>query len=500
MKAYFYLILFCISMSASKANNLAISSVTVTNANTIQFNISWDNSWYISGANWDAAWVFIKAQNCSGTTTWDHVDLSTTSSDHSVSGGTGLYVEASSDGKGVFVRRNSDGFGTQSGTITLRFASSIAAFASVNFHVIGIEMVWVPQGSFATGDGSTNHTTHSIASFATRTVTSEALMAVDNLRSDKTGDGAMTAHPQIPAAFPKGYDAFYCMKHEISQQQYVTFLNDLTMTQQSSRISVVPTSAAGTLVMTTSGNQNRSSIVMKTTSSGGAPCVFDCDLNGDATYGDGGDIACNFLSWDDLKAYLDWSGLRPMTELEYEKAARGSTPSVLNEYAWGNTTILQGISSSLTNGGTSSEVSTASGVGLCAHNGGASTSLGPLRVGFAATASTIRVSAGASYWGIMDLSGNVWEQCLCAGYLSGARIPATFIFTGANGNGSLDLSGNSDVATWPSVSTAGTVLVRGGCWEYVAQRAQISDRYYVNSSAENSSRVRRTGGRGVRKP
>ena len=29
------------------------------------------------------------------------------------------------------------------------------------------------------------------------------------------------------------------------------------------------------------------------------------------------------ISWSDMSAYLDWSGLRPMTELEYEKACRG---------------------------------------------------------------------------------------------------------------------------------------------------------------------------------
>ena len=30
-----------------------------------------------------------------------------------------------------------------------------------------------------------------------------------------------------------------------------------------------------------------------------------------------------YISWPDLLAYADWAALRPITELEYEKAARG---------------------------------------------------------------------------------------------------------------------------------------------------------------------------------
>lgn len=499
-------VLFSITV---KANNLSITNISVPDADHIQFDISWDNSWYISGVNWDAVWIFVKAQDCDGTTTWDHVDLSTTPADHTVIGGTGLFVEvAVTDGKGVFIRRNSDGFGTQTGTIILKFASSISSYATVNFHVFGIEMVWVPQGSFTVGDGSTNNTTQSTASFGTngtstpRSITSEGSLAQDALRNNKPGDNGITAHPAIPATFPKGYAAFYCMKYEISQQQYVAFLNDLTFTQQGNRTAVPPTSPAGTLAMTTAGNQNRSAIVIKTPSVGGLPAVYDTDLNGDATYGDGDNIACNFLSWEDLKAYLDWAALRPMTELEYEKAARGNIGSVLTEYAWGNTTILQAISSSLINGGTASEISTASGTGLCAYGGGASTTLGPLRCGFAATASTVRVTAGASYWGIMDLSGNLWEQTFSCGYFTfgNGRVPTSFAFTGNLGDGTLDGMGNANDPTWVGTSVAGATIVRGGNWESLAQRAQVSDRYFVTIIAESSGRTRRTGGRGVRKP
>ncbi|MCU0429893.1 MAG: formylglycine-generating enzyme family protein [Cytophagaceae bacterium] len=488
------------------SNNVSITNSTVTGADHIQFDISWDNSWFITGYNYDAVWIFLKTQNCAGSTTWDHLDVSTVATDHTVSGGTGLTVEASTDGKGVFIRRNTPGFGTQTGTITLRFAASQPAFATVNFHVFGIEMVWVAQGTFTVGDGSTNNTTHSAASFGSssstpRSITSEAATVQDFFRNDKAGDGAITAHNGLPGAFPKGFNGFYCMKYEISQQQYVAFLNRLNLIQQSNRIAAIPTDPVGTLALTTAANQNRNAIRIQTSAAGTSPAVFGTDLNGDGTFGDGDNIACNFLSWNDLVAYLDWAALRPMSELEFEKACRGPMTSLLNEYPWGNTSILQAVSSSLNNGGTSSEVSTLSGNGLCAFNGGTSAVLGPLRTGFAATSSTIRVTAGASYWGIVDLGGNVWEQTVSCGYWNGsARLPATYIFNGANGDGNLDFMGNSNVATWPSPLTSGSTIVRGGNWEYGATRAQLSDRFYVNNITEHSNRVRRTGGRGVRIP
>ncbi|MFN9581641.1 MAG: hypothetical protein ACK566_03095, partial [Bacteroidota bacterium] len=58
----------------STANNIAVSSVSLTGQNTtagtnnaanfslVQFNLSWENSWRVSTgpSNWDAAWVFVK--------------------------------------------------------------------------------------------------------------------------------------------------------------------------------------------------------------------------------------------------------------------------------------------------------------------------------------------------------------------------------------------------------------------------------------------------------
>jgi formylglycine-generating enzyme required for sulfatase activity len=190
-----------------------------------------------------------------------------------------------------------------------------------------------------------------------------------------------------------------------------------------------------------------------------------------------------------------------MTELEFEKAARGANISVLREYAWGTTTIAQAVSSSLTNGGQATEVSTSTGNGLCAYNGASSTVLGPLRVGFAATSATIREGAGASFYGVMDLSGNLWEQAITVGWNAGppsttAAGVNTVIFVGGNGDGNIDNLGDANTTGW-GISDAQSI-VRGGNWEYTAQRCQLSDRFYLGNTAENATRICRTGGRGVR--
>ncbi|MEO8087363.1 MAG: SUMF1/EgtB/PvdO family nonheme iron enzyme [Bacteroidota bacterium] len=489
------------------ANNLNITNISVPSTTTIQFDIAWDNSWYASvpSNNWDGVWIFVKTQVCgAGSSPWSHANLSTVSADHTVAGGV-LQVDAVTDGKGVFIRRIALGAGNISASTVVVKLSSAYTVAGTNYEVIGIEMVNVPQGSFNIGDGSTSNTTQSVASFGTAntstsyTVSSEAAMIQDAIRNDKGGDGAITAHAAISASFPKGYNAFYCMKYEISQQQYTTFLNLIDYNGQVSRTAVVPSSAIGTAAIALASGDNRNSIEIKTPGAAfSTPAVYGNDLNNNNVFdesADGGNIACNYLSWDDLKAYLDWAALRPLTELEYEKACRGSNSVTLGEYAWGSTTINPAVSSSLTNGGLATELSTSTADGLCTENGGSSATLGPLRTGFAATSITTRTGAGASFYGIMDLGGNLWEQVFQCGYYNGAARVSVPTFTGVLGDGGLDASGNANATNWGGVTLS---IVRGGNWEYAAAKVQVSDRTYVNSNAENTTRVRRTGGRGGR--
>jgi len=521
------LILAAFSSLLISANNVTITNVSTPDNQHIQFDLTWDNSWYTT-TNYDAVWVFIKAQDCSGIATWNHVDLSTAPADHSATGG--YYVEpAVSDGKGVFVRRNAVGAGTVTTTVSLTLSAAYANFLTMNWQVFGIEMVWIPQGAFQVGDGSTNNTagTGSAYNFGTsnliapKSITSEVAIGAAAFQNDKglVGCGSGT-NPQggvarnlaLAASFPKGYSGFYTMKYEISQAQYVAFLNDLSLTQQGNRIFTSPTSAVGTYAMTGGTSPvNRNSIVIATSATATTPAVLDYDLNDDGTYGDGGELACNFLSYNDLISYLDWAALRPMTELEYEKVCRGTAVPTVREYPWGNTALTPANSSALVNAGTPSETSSTSGVGLAAYGGAPGT--GPLRCGFAATSSTTQSTAGATIYGVLDMAGNVWEQCINVGWSyvwSGScyttnTYPATgVIFSGTVGDGEVDVNGNADATNWSNSSTS---ILKGGSWNSPntaagLQLAQVSDRTKILNLAayENNGRTREIGGRGVRKP
>ena len=106
-----------------------------------------------------------------------------------------------------------------------------------------------------------------------------------------------------------------------------------------------------------------------------------------------------------------------MSEMEYEKASRGHANGigpiypVRYEYAWGNTIIKQ-ISASLVNDGQANEQLAASDTANCNYNNYANVK-GPARVGiFAAKNPTSfkRRATGASFYGVMELSGNLSEM------------------------------------------------------------------------------------------
>lgn len=276
------------------------------------------------------------------------------------------------------------------------------------------------------------------------------------------------------------------MKYEISQDNYKSYLNGLTYVQQFNRTNNPPQSAVGALALAPAANPSRNSIAIKVQGvPNSKPAVYGCDMNGNGTFdevGDGGNIACNYLSWPDLMAYLDWSGLRPMSEFEFEKACRGAAPVPNpNENAWSTTTSLQAQSGALSNAGTGTEVSTSSGDGLCAYGAGTNTK-GPLRCGFAATSATTRFQAGAGFYGIMELSGNVMEQCV-GGYNFNYSA-----FTSANGDGEIATNGTADMAGWP-VDGGGQKggVGRGGDWFSGSQYLRVSDRAFM---VQNVNQVR----------
>ena len=461
----------------AKANNVEITGTTVVGSN-VTFNISWDNSWNanVAPANWDAVWVFIKYQDCN-TRLWAHAGLSTVAGDHSAA--SPLQVDTVADGKGVFIRRSALGGGNiSSTTVTLKMTIPAGTY---NYKVFGIEMVNVLQGAFDIGDGTSASTFNSISV----TATSQSA----GISSASIGGGG----PSIPATFPMGYNSFYCMKYEISQLQYVEFLNSLTFSQQQSRVTSDPTSAVGTYVSFGSYSY-RNGIVIETPGNNGTiPAVFGCDATNGVinNVNDGQSGVMNNLSWADLASYLDWSALRPMTELEFEKVSRGTLPRVAGEYPWGDTNINPFNSTTVTNPLQPTEIANSVLNGRCAYGlGNTQPAYGPLKVGVFATASSGRSSAGASYYGAMEMGGNVIERAVSVSNATGVT------FTGTLGDGTLTPIGDANQATWPSTTTALGIGQRGGEYLNPALYVRTSDRSFAGST--NATRNFTYGGRGVR--
>lgn len=459
----------------SNANNVQVTGTAVSGSN-ISFNISWENSWYasIAPANWDAVWVFVKYQDCA-TRQWYHADINATGN----STVSPLQVDITADAKGVFLRRSAVGGGNIPST-AVTLSLNIPA-GTYNYKVFAVEMVHIPQAAYELGDGASASRYNSI--------TVNAASQSGGLTSAVIGG----ASQNVPATFPMGYNAFYCMKYEITQEQYVDFLNTLTYDQQKERTPIDPISAAGTQAFTT-GNQYRNGIEIETPGNNNTlPAVFACDLTDGVLNNndDGQNIAMNWMSWADLAAYLDWSALRPMTEMEFEKISRGPLPRVANEYPWG-TTDFSGVSSNLlTNPSLPNENYTTVVNGRAMVSTGTAASIyGPSRVGIFASTSTGRASSGAAYYGVMEMGGNVWERTVTTGNTQGVA------FTGNYGDGALTNVGSANVANWPDDTATGTGYRGNAYYTNSTVYSKTSDR--SNASVTSAGRSQVFGGRGVR--
>ncbi|MFK8163382.1 MAG: SUMF1/EgtB/PvdO family nonheme iron enzyme, partial [Lewinella sp.] len=293
------------------------------------------------------------------------------------------------------------------------------------------------------------------------------------LNYDVTGGGPRPGDGQgpIPAAFPKGFAAFYSMKYEMSQSQYVAFFNTLTLNQRTN-LDVTGTDGKG---QDTELNRNGVS--------------WDDAGNATTTLPD---VPLNYVNNNILLAYLDWSGLRPMTELEYEKAGRGPAVPINNEFAWGSANI-HGADYEYVNLGTTSEgiSNPGEGVGNALYGETNGSPSGPKRCG-ALAASAVnpsREETGGSFYGVMELTGNLYERCITVGNAEGRA------FNGAHGDGTLLFSGSHNVESWPADFNTGFGY-RGGSYFNGPEFIRLSDRYDAASVLSGANN--RLGFRGVR--
>jgi formylglycine-generating enzyme required for sulfatase activity len=475
----------------------------------VSFDLSWNYSWRLSSgiSNWDAMWVFVKFRKNGGD--WQHASLSNTG--HTAPSGSTIdiglrdpasaYNISSNPGVGAFIYKSSAGFGTNNlNDIKLIWNYSqdgVSQGDSLDVQVHALHMVYVPQGAFYAGDNATSTSSFKQGSSDNDPwyIGSEGAISVTNSTGSSGGTGsdatasvyyyttdtsanddATGAAFTIPASFPKGYKAFYVMRYELTQEQWRDFFNSLPTTG-SARTNRDITSS-------TNGGKNSDALLDRNNLSWNSSSLSNAATLPDRS-SPNGETYCNvpmsYLSWSDVLAYLDWAGLRPMTELEYEKACRGTATPSGGEFAWGTTNYTA--AAGFTNGGKVAEVPSNSGANVAIGTG-------PFRVGSFASLNyggASRELSGSGYYGVMEMSGNLREPVVTAGNATGRD------YTGVHGDGALDSAGASNATNWPAAAGSGT---RGGAFDGTAALSYLSNR--AEAGAGSATRAAANGARGVR--
>jgi formylglycine-generating enzyme required for sulfatase activity len=500
MKKTILLLLLLGALIASRANNITISNVSIINNGPgnimVQFDMSWENSWrvVVGPNNYDGGWVFFKYKNANG----DWVHLTLTGANNSVPAAAEIFQNSGGIKYGAVISRSSanPGIGNVSFTgIRLGVVNTLPY--NIDIRAYALEMVYIPTNAnvvLGDGDGVTEafkafHVTdNQSASFPATFKTDLPATSINDAIITGAGVDIQSSGIGGNASWVTG-QAFWSMKYELSEAGYRDFLNALNLTQQTTRTANSPTSATGTSALS-ANNNNRQYIEIATPSTGGLPAVYGCDANNNNIYNEAADgewTACGFLSYPDHAAYLDWAGLSLLNEVMYERICRGATSaganaSVSGEYAWGTNTVV-GFFYSYNNPSQASEVpsnaSTTIGNAVWVSTGDL---FGAGRTGIFATGTTNRVTSGSAFFGVMEMSGNEWENCVCVGTVAGRSFLST------NGDGVLSANGNANTSSWPcsnnsgiaascsEVLDAGGIIARGGSLNSNFDFLQISKR------------------------
>jgi hypothetical protein len=296
-------------LGARTARAVTISSVTVAARDartaTVKFDICWADSWRHE-VNHDAVWVFFKAR-ADDKSEWQHVRLSADKvlnpKGYGHAEGTRLefLVPDGAEGfTGVFLRRADyslmDTVKTRAATVVwdVAAAKGIVDVGKSQVRAFGTEMVYVAEGPFYLGSGGSEANafyryTDGTQCTAPYRVTGPGAIATgrQNGRLWARSSERLTGLPsqpedggEIPAAFPNGYAAFYCMRYYLTRAEYAALMDTLTGEQAKARYNIH---------------------------------VVDPPPR----------YISRGISWADGATYAAWAGLRPMTELELEKIIRG---------------------------------------------------------------------------------------------------------------------------------------------------------------------------------
>ncbi|MDO8802820.1 MAG: SUMF1/EgtB/PvdO family nonheme iron enzyme [Elusimicrobiota bacterium] len=400
------------------ANHLAISGGGISGAPgavSIGFTIAENNVTTATsaglGAYNTADWIFVKFSTMSGAEgSWNHATLT------GGSVGAGAALSAVSDYRGVFFDHTANyAYWTAGATVTWNSTADGIGLTPVLVKVFAISMVHVPTGSFVYNAGA-------ISGSGVNNYGAGAQSTVSDASQRPAG---------AAANWPNGYNSFYIGRYELTQGQYADFLNTLGVSQAADLH--YNSVANGHNITYTSGNPYGSRYAAV-----------------------GPNAAKNYLSPSDAWSYLSWAGLRPPTEMEFEKAGRdigGDTRT----YPWGNTAPGTATYTPPNEGGTC--------INKYINYNNTAGCLKVLDVGRYMSGDVYRTAAeaGASPWGIADLGGNAMEIVVDCSY---ASVPS-------NGNGTV-----SWPVGWPSPSVGG-YGGRGGSWGYGWDVLRVSDRQGV---------------------
>ena len=442
---------------------------------------------------------------------------------------------AANPGVGAFIYRKGEGNGLITFTdVELKWEfglNGLTGGEQVEVCVIATEMVYIPTGAFNLGDetsvnsfrrqpegyasvpyaitaatGATNTNYNGYVAYVSNSIYNNASAAYSHARnalhsanssgrfgpleSGGVADDWATANTSaatqataFPAAYPSGFNAIYCMKYEITQGEYLQFLNKNMVTVKNAKTYFhLPASDAV---------KQRYDIIQKSgTGVGPINVEFELgDLNSSF-------LPCNWLGTKDILAWMVWAGLRPMTEFEFEKICRGTvnhpgTASLRPVFAWGSpdfTNTVGFFNKDFANEGPSNpDANCAVAPGAVGANANMD---GPMRAGGYATPTSSRVKAGATFYGVMEMSGNLRERAVSSGNANGRT------FTGIHGNGEIGNGANPQMPTgWPSLTAAGLGFRGGSYWD-LPTRARVSDRQDINTN--DVGRKANYGGRAVR--
>lgn len=408
----------------SKANEITISNISIGNhdevAKTVEveFDITWQNSWRNDVStgmpNWDAAWIFGRF-SIREDSVWQRMVID--EQGNTIGTGTPatltlkVHPSLSPQGLGLLLHRSEVGYGTFTQT-GVRFvwdysgeAPNLSNFDLLDIKLFAVEMVYIPGGPFYLGSGIDDPAAASFYDIAFLPDVPFRLETVNSFAIGNSGVlgivGDNTTYVSLPANSPNGVHPFYIMKHELSQALMTGYFSTLNAGMNSNYVFSALELAQQNDVRRTANFFTQSFETF------GLDTVYSYQSSRE-------NYPVAYLSWEDAAAFADWAGLRPVSELEFEKAARGfSYPAVVDEYPWGTgeivnssyQVVISSASDHAITGGYSSNILKGNAIY-------SSTLSSPwsLRVGIFATSTSSRAQANASATGVLDLAGNVAER------------------------------------------------------------------------------------------